>query len=167
VAAEVFERLAAMGIRADQRKIHAAYQSTPVITDDQLAAMKRLLTLFAALLVDQVRPGRAASGCGEPLCVAHAKRFVQAHLDERLTLKQIAAEVNLSPFHFSRIFRRTTNQTLWQYMAQLRVERAKASLADPFLRVSEIAYAAGFGSIAQFNAVFRRQIGMSPQQLVV
>jgi AraC-like DNA-binding protein/ligand-binding sensor protein len=162
--ARIVEHLVAMGVTIDRGTMQETYQNTPVVTGDQIAAMKRLLVLLAAILVDHARPATTDPSEKEPPCVVSAKEFVQAHLDERLTLKQIAAVVNLSPFHFSRIFRRATQRTLWQYITHLRLERAKVSLSNPFLRVSEIAYASGFGSIPQFNAVFRRQMGMSPTE---
>jgi AraC-like DNA-binding protein len=44
------------------------------------------------------------------------------------------------------------------------VEKAKALLVNPALRISEVVYAAGFGSIPQFNFVFKRYTGMPPTE---
>lgn len=52
--------------------------------------------------------------------------------------------------------------TFTEYVSKRRVEKAKELLANPFARVSVVALAAGFGSIPQFNSVFKRYVGMSP-----
>jgi len=46
----------------------------------------------------------------------------------------------------------------------VRVEKAKALLVDPSLRISEVVFAAGFGSIPRFNSVFKRYVGMPPTE---
>jgi transcriptional regulator GlxA family with amidase domain len=54
--------------------------------------------------------------------------------------------------------------TLTEYVARVRVEKAKALLGDPSRRISEVVFAAGFGSIPRFNSVFKRQVGMAPTE---
>jgi AraC-like DNA-binding protein len=49
-----------------------------------------------------------------------------------------------------------------EYLARVRVERAKNLLSDASLRVTEIAFRCGFNSISQFNRLFRRHAGCSP-----
>ena len=100
----------------------------------------------------------------EPPSVMGAKEFIHAHFTEPVTLAQVATAVHVSPFHFCRVFRAATGVTLTEYVSRLRVERAKTLLVDGFVRVSEVAYATGFGSISQFNTVFRRCVGKTPTQ---
>jgi two-component system response regulator YesN len=52
--------------------------------------------------------------------------------------------------------------TLTEYVMRVRLEKAKTLLVDPGLRISEIVFAVGFGSIPRFNSVFKQQMGMAP-----
>ena len=54
--------------------------------------------------------------------------------------------------------------TLTDYITRVRLEKAKALLLDPERRISEVVYAAGFGSIPRFNSVFKRHVGMAPTE---
>ena len=94
--------------------------------------------------------------------MANAKRFVQAHVDEPITLAQVVEHVRVSRFYFCKLFKKATGMTLTEYVGRVRVEKAKMLLVDPSLRVSEVVYAAGFGSIPNFNSVFKRHVGMAP-----
>jgi transcriptional regulator GlxA family with amidase domain len=87
---------------------------------------------------------------------------VRQHVAEVITGKRVAAVVHASPADFVRLFREATGRTFAQYVADLRVERAKTLLADPSMSLQQIACAAGFTSIAQFKAAFRKRVGKSP-----
>jgi transcriptional regulator GlxA family with amidase domain len=62
------------------------------------------------------------------------------------------------------MFKKATGMTLTEYVALVRVEKAKALLVDVSMRISEVVFAAGFGSIPRFNSVFKRHVGMSPTE---
>ena len=79
-------------------------------------------------------------------------------------LAALARECGVSVRHFSRLFRNTTGQTLGDYAARLRVERAKALLAESRLLIKEVAFRCGFESAAAFSAAFRRMVGVTPRQ---
>jgi AraC-like DNA-binding protein len=68
----------------------------------------------------------------------------------------------MSRFYFCKSFRKHTGLNFTDFVARLRVERAKELLLNPNLRVSEIAYEVGFQSLTHFNRVFRRVVGKSP-----
>jgi len=70
--------------------------------------------------------------------------------------------VNMSVFHFCKTFRKATGLTFVDYLARVRIERIKSLLSDPYKRVSEAAFEAGFQSLSQFNRVFRRVAGEAP-----
>ena len=94
--------------------------------------------------------------------MARAKAFVQANADEPISLAQVATHVHLNRFYFCKLFRKATGLTLTDYVARVRLQKAKALLSNPSLRISEIVFAAGFGSIQQFNSVFKQMVGVSP-----
>jgi AraC-like DNA-binding protein len=93
-----------------------------------------------------------------------AKQFVLSHVQDPITLELVAQHVNVSRFHFCKIFKKATGMTLTEYVALVRVEKAKTLLVDVSVRISEVVFAAGFGSIPRFNSVFKRRVGMSPTE---
>ncbi len=144
------------------KKAHAAYFETPVVTAERFQAAVQLLEVFAQNLAESAgRQAMAASPC-EPRPVASAKEFVQAHAEESIGLDEVLEHVHVSRFYFCKLFKRATGMTLTEYIARVRVEKAKALLMDSSHRISEVVFASGFGSIPQFNSVFKRHVGMPP-----
>jgi AraC family transcriptional regulator len=88
--------------------------------------------------------------------------YVQAHLDEDLTLEKLAAVAAFSPFHFHRVFAAITSETLSDFIRRIRLERAASGLA--MMRdtgVLEIALRCGFSSAATFARAFKGHFGMT------
>ncbi len=145
-------------------KVREAYFATPVLPADRFQAVLQLLEVFAQYLTEFVSRQAVACCEGEPPAVATAKQFVQAHVEEPITLEQVVKQVHVSRFYFCKLFKKATGFTLTEYIARVRVERAKALLVDPSRRISEVVFAAGFGSIPRFNSVFRQHVGMAPTE---
>ncbi len=144
------------------RRARKAYFETPVLTAERFQAAVQLLEMFAHYVADFASRQAIASAETEPEAVTAAKRFVQAHAEESITLEQVVQEVHVSRFYFCKLFKRSTGMTLTEYIARVRVEKAKALLVDPSRRISEVVFAAGFGSVPQFNSMFKRHVGMAP-----
>jgi AraC-like DNA-binding protein len=98
----------------------------------------------------------------EPVEIWKARNFIHEHSDEELSLTQVAKTVSISPNHLSEKFKQVTGVNFVKYVARTRYEKARALLHDFDLRVSEIAFAAGFQSLSQFNRVFKKFSGKSP-----
>jgi AraC-like DNA-binding protein/ligand-binding sensor protein len=160
--AMILEFLSVGQDREWESRLRKAYFGTPVVTADRFEAIIQMLSVFAQFLADYADRHAIAHSADEPAAVASAKRFVQARVDEPVTLAQVVAHVRLSRFYFCKLFKRTTGMTLTEYVTRVRLEKAKTLLVDPSLRVSEIVYASGFGSIPRFNSVFKRYLGMAP-----
>ena len=142
-----------------------SYFETPVVPPDTLDAVIQLLNVFAQHLSDDIsRHMMAARPKLEPAVVSRAKKFVEDHSQETLTLERVLHHVHAGRFHFCKVFKKTTGITFTEYVARVRVEKAKTLLMDPSLRVSEVVFTAGFGSIPQFNSVFKRFVGKSPTE---
>ena len=153
------------GLTGDlEKKMRHAYFETPVVTVDRFQGIIELLNVFAQYLADYASRCVIAAGSDEPAAVTSAKEFVQAHAEEPMTLPEVARHVHVSPFYFCKLFKKTTGMTLTEYVARVRVEKAKTLLVDPAARISEVVYAAGFGSIPRFNIVFKRYTGLAPTQ---
>ena len=92
---------------------------------------------------------------------ARATAWLDAHLEERVTLSRLAAAVGVSPAHLQRTFTEVTGVSPRQYVAAKRLESAKSRLRHGE-EVSAAIYGAGFGSSSRFYAQAREGLGMSP-----
>jgi len=96
--------------------------------------------------------------------VRNAKVFIHAHLAEPMSLEAVASAVNVSPFHFCKLFKRATGLTFTDFVNRARVEKAKRMLMKPAARITEVAYDVGFQSLSHFNRSFRRIADESPTE---
>ena len=100
----------------------------------------------------------------EPRDIWEARRFIDKHLTEPISLTQVARNICINATHLSEKFKKVTGVKFVDYVARNRFERACALLADVDLQVSEVAFAVGFQSLSQFNRVFKRLSGKSPTE---
>ncbi|MBL8542865.1 MAG: helix-turn-helix transcriptional regulator [Hyphomonadaceae bacterium] len=112
---------------------------------------------------------RAAGGLSAAQQTA-AEDFIEAHFREDVGLAEIAAAAGLSPFHFTRGFKRATGTTPYRYVLERRVRYAKELMRDSDLSLGEIAITAGFKNASHFSRVFAELTGAPPrvyrQQLI-
>ena len=94
-----------------------------------------------------------------------ACEFIARHGDGPLPLARVAEHVRSSPFHFLRSFKRAVGVTPHQFLVQTRLSRAAPMLLDTDAAITDVAYAAGFPDLANFNRSFRRSLGCSPREL--
>lgn len=87
---------------------------------------------------------------------------VQRNLDRALTLEELAGVAAFSPFHFHRIFRAMTGETVGEHVRRLRLERAAGQLRHTTRRITEIAFDAGFEAPETFARAFKAQFGQAP-----
>lgn len=92
------------------------------------------------------------------------KDYINDHLDQELSLEEVAAIAQLSAFHFCRSFKRSTGFTPHQYVIRQRVERAKQLLKDGKLGIAEVAVVCGFTHQSHLNRHFKRLTGVTPQK---
>ena len=97
--------------------------------------------------------------------VRQAIDYVQAHLEQNLSLAEIAAAINISPTYFSRLFKRATGSSPHQYVIQQRVERAKVLLKTTDLAIANVAFQVGFSSQSHLTQHFKRLTGVTPKQV--
>ena len=90
--------------------------------------------------------------------------YIEAHLDDRLTLTDLAAVACLSPYHFSRSFKLALGVGPQRYVMQRRVERVKALMRRTNRPLARIAQESGFSDQSHLISVFRRETGVTPGQ---
>jgi len=158
----VLRQLIQWGCEVDPKQVEEAYFHARVLTRKQYESILRLLTIFAQHLASLSNQLIVQEEKSESPQIARAKVFIQDHQDEDLTLSEVAGAVNMSAFYFCKMFRQATGLTFTDYLARIRVEKVKHMLLNPHKRVSEVAFAAGFQSLSQFNRVFRKVAGEAP-----
>jgi AraC family transcriptional regulator len=110
--------------------------------------------------------GHTASEMTGGLSPAKLKRtivYIQAHLEQELSLTTLAAMVHLSPDHFARLFKQATGQTPHQYVLECRIARAKQLLAETDMPLSAISLQVGCTDQSYFTALFRKHVTMTPK----
>lgn len=102
---------------------------------------------------------------GTGLTATDVKRvidYIRAHIDQTLALETLASLVQMSPYHFSRLFKLKTGLSPHKYVVRERMRAAQHLLKTTRLGVLEVAYAVGYGSPSQFTQQFKRACGVSP-----
>jgi two-component system, response regulator YesN len=93
-----------------------------------------------------------------------AKAYIDQRLSEEITLDQVAAMVGLTPTYFSALFKKLTNETFVQYRINKRIEKAKALLAIPHIRIVDVASEVGYEDYPHFTKTFKKIVGVSPSE---
>jgi AraC family transcriptional regulator len=91
------------------------------------------------------------------------QEFINANLEEDLSLAELAEVADLSQFHFARAFRKSTGQTPQHYLMEQRIERAKQLLSRDDLPIVEISLRTGFKNQSHFTTLFRKFTNSTPK----
>jgi AraC-like DNA-binding protein len=96
--------------------------------------------------------------------IQRAVDFIREHLAEPLTLAKVSRVAGFAPHYFCRLFAKTQNMTLRQYVRRLRLDRAKSMLVASTLSVQRIGNLSGFGARAHFQKAFKDAFGVTPRE---
>ena len=114
-----------------------------------------VLTEFAS----ESEPGAPAR---QSRVIEDAIAYIAAHLDEPLTVKELAEHAYLSEYHFIRVFKKETGLTPHAYVIDARLHTAKYLLVNSDATLKRICERCGFSSTSVFGAAFKRAVGFSP-----
>lgn len=89
-------------------------------------------------------------------------RYMHKYYSSNITINEICNTIFISSCHFQRIFKKHMNQTPYNYLMEIRVDKAKEKLEIDTTSIEEIARLCGFVSTAHFSTVFKRIEGVSP-----
>lgn len=99
-----------------------------------------------------------------PVELARLTAYIEDNLDRAITLAELAAVVNVSRFHFARLFRRSTGMPPIAFVEQCRIRRAQTLIVETDLPLSDIALVIGFADQSHFTRRFHRHVGCAPAQ---
>ena len=103
----------------------------------------------------------AAESASNP--VSAVLEYVRGHLSEPLTVADMADLVNLSPSAFAHLFRDVTGRSPYQFVKEMRLDRARELLVDGDLTVARISKDVGYASVSHFISEFRGRFGVTPR----
>jgi AraC family transcriptional regulator len=147
-----------------------ALKDEPKIVQDNIQRAWAILNLADTIGPERSEiPPQAAQDSGRihrgglaPWQVCKVLTHIEAHLGTPITTAELANLARLSPFHFSRAFRRSFNDSPHAYLMRRRVERAQGLMLTTTTTLAQIALSCGLADQAHFTRLFRRFAGESP-----
>ena len=146
------EQISAMLFNYYSVTIHAgtgSAVSSPMQTADSFKEAKQLFSIQSSSHKHHI--------------VANVKKYIQEHIEEKLTLNKVAKEFNISSNYLSILFSKHSDIGFSDYINQMKVEAAKEMMADGNYKIYEISDKLGFESAFYFSRVFKKVTGMSPR----
>jgi len=162
--AKLVGRLDKLGLFDRVAQLQRTWRFTPRLSSAKCHAAVILLRMFAKCLEEYGKQLLRSRRTQAPTLLQKIESFLGECRQEKVSLKEVAASVNLSPCHFCSVFKKQTGLTFSQYRVRQRLEMARNLLAGPERGGSDFAFKAGFGSIPYFNRAFRRGDDCSPSQ---
>lgn len=117
---------------------------------------------IASLLEKLEEAARTHASRIEPDVAQRLKQYIREHSHEDLSLDELAAMVDLSPFYISRIFKEEMGINYIDFLTACRIEKAKTLLAGSELSLKEITFKVGYHDPNYFSKVFKKVEGISP-----
>ena len=109
-----------------------------------------------SLSIRDYRGGLSRSTLGEVI------DYVQDHLNQDLSVLELARIAQMSSYYFGRLFKQSMNMTPYQYLIQCRLEEARRLLRTTDLPIAEIASRTGFSSHSHLTTLFKKQFSVTP-----
>ena len=91
-----------------------------------------------------------------------AIEYIHEKMASDISFRDVASHLQMSSYHFARLFKQSTGQSLHRYIVRCRIERAKALLVEAKLPISGVAFEVGYKSQSHFATCFGRVTGVTP-----
>lgn len=98
--------------------------------------------------------------------IANVQKYINSHLEDRLSLNEVAAVFGLSPNYLSALFKKNCGTGFSEYITQKKISLAKSLLLEQGLKIYEVADRLSFESAFYFSKVFKKVEGMSPRDFI-
>lgn len=96
--------------------------------------------------------------------VLDAKRYMEEHLSEKITIIQLSRMLSVSPTYLKAEFRRIHGMSIHRWLMELRMRRAEELICCTDQPIYQIAQEVGYEGMSQFSAVFKKHYGVTPGQ---
>ena len=148
------------GVSPDIAVTLNSYYVDRVMQCDTRPAVEEVLTAMEDDFVNKVYQIKIQQGISP--AVLQVCSYIQLNLNQKLSLKQLAALVGYSPSYLSAKFKEEMHQTICQYTLTLRIEHAKKILESTQCNANEVAKMLGYASASHFGEQFRQYTGKTP-----
>ncbi len=98
--------------------------------------------------------------------VKKAKQYIEENRFQRISLNEVAAELEITPGYLSRIFKKVTQKSFSDYVAEIKMEEAKKLLLEDNNRIYEVSSMLGYDDPYYFSKVFKRVTQMTPSEYI-
>lgn len=160
---QLLRRIPDAGILSRMADVTAVFQELLVLDPNDPTSPLSLQSGVCRLIRLLVQEGQSAPHTGPHLqIILRAEHYIQTHLSEPLTLENVAACVNLSPFYFHRLFTDFFGRTPAQYILSCRIAAAKLELLKETCSLSKLTADCGFSSQSYFCYKFKQATGKTP-----
>ena len=89
--------------------------------------------------------------------------YIEANLDKKIVLKDLAENVHFSEYHFHRLFSENSDETITQFVTRIKMERSGIFLiTNPTLSITEIALRYGYNDSSTYSKAFKKHFHVSP-----
>jgi AraC-like DNA-binding protein/uncharacterized protein YxeA len=121
-----------------------------------------LISAYISRILSEFFTSSEQTSDNEISIIEKAINYINNHYDNTLTLKNLAQNVNLSPFYFTRFFKKETGYTPYEYIIKTRLNNAKILLKTTDLSIKEIAFKCGFTTESSFINCFKKNTLITP-----
>ncbi len=90
--------------------------------------------------------------------------YIREHIQEDITIDDLAEASSFSPWYARRLFRKYLNMTPAVYIRRLRLSKSALKLRDEHVTILEVALDMGFGSVDGYQRAFRKEFGCNPKE---
>lgn len=94
--------------------------------------------------------------------IKRAIDYLTEQYNQDFSLQDLARVANLSPYHFSRVFKHEVGKTPYEFLLDVKLEKARDLLKNSRKTITEICYSCGFNNLSHFTMVFKKKMGVSP-----
>jgi len=98
--------------------------------------------------------------------VADAKRYIESHYSQDISLDVLSRKLGISPQYFSKLFKKEVGVNFIEYLTQLRLKKAKEIMKDGGKSIKEICYMVGYTDPNYFSRIFRKHTDLSPTEYI-
>ncbi|WP_422658823.1 AraC family transcriptional regulator [Paenibacillus sp. EC2-1] len=133
----------------------------------EFIASSLITQVFTQLIMSSMDKNNAESislKIAYPTEIQLALEFIEAHYPSDIKVEDVAHFIHLSPYYFSRLFKRYTCHTVTEYIIKYRLIISKQLLTSTMMSIGQIAQHVGIGSQSYFSMLFKKYEGITPKE---
>jgi AraC-like DNA-binding protein len=103
-------------------------------------------------------------GSHENRRIRRAEEFLRENFTSEFSLAEVSAIAEISPFYFIKLFKLQTGKTPYEFVLDIKIDRAKELLTEKGKNITEVCISCGFNNPSHFSSIFKRKTGVSPTE---